>query len=63
MRTLKFAIVLLLNFHSKAQTNIQIILKTDKQIDSVDAFDLSQKENYSFPYKDTLTFNFNKTRY
>lgn len=60
MRTLKFAIVLLLNFHSKAQTNIQIILKTDKQIDSVDAFDLSQKENYSFPYKDTLTFNFNK---
>ncbi|MBY0479116.1 MAG: TlpA family protein disulfide reductase [Chitinophagaceae bacterium] len=61
MRPYKFLIALL-TFHLQVagQTNIQLVLTTDKQIDKVDAFDLSQKEIYSFSYKDTLSFQFKK---
>src|SRR5882672_1568870 len=62
MSPFKFIIALLaFHFQVAAQTNIQLILKTDRQIDKADAFDLSQKETYSFPYKDTLTLHFQKT--
>jgi Thioredoxin-like len=43
-----------------AQTNIKIILKTDLQIDSVDAFDVSFKEFHTFKFRDTLNMHFNK---
>lgn len=62
MGSLKFIVALLaIHFEVAAQTNIQLVLATDKQIDKVDVFDLSQKEIYSFPYKDTLSFHFKKT--
>jgi len=45
------------------QTVIQLVLKnsTAHKIDKVDAFDLSQKEIYDQPYRDTVVFNFKKT--
>lgn len=62
MRPCKFLIALLtFHFHVAGQTNIQLVLTTDKQIDKVDAFDLSQKEIYSSTYKDTLSFFFKKS--
>ena len=61
MKPYKFLIALL-TFHLQlaGQTNIRLVLTTDKQIDKVDAFDLSQKEIYSSSYKDTLSFLFKK---
>jgi peroxiredoxin len=48
---------------ASGQTTIQIIIKNAGQhkIDKVDAFDLSQKEQYDYRYKDTLVFHFRKT--
>ena len=61
MKPYKFLIVLFI-FHLKVagQTSIQLILTTDKQIDKIDVFDLSQKEIYSSSYNDTLSFKFKK---
>lgn len=62
MRPCKFILVFLtFHFQVAGQTNIQLIFKTDKPIDKVDVFDLSQKEIYSSPYNDTLFFHFKKT--
>jgi peroxiredoxin len=52
--------LLMLHFQIAAQTNIQIILKTDKVIDKVDVADISGIETHSSSYKDTLTFHFKK---
>lgn len=60
-RFVLLVIPLIFNFHLIAQTNIQLVLKTDKHIDSVDVFDESQLEFYTFPFNDTLNVHFNKT--
>ncbi len=52
---------LIFNFHLIAQTNIQLVLQTEKHIDSIDVFDESQVEFYTFPFNDTLNIHFNKT--
>jgi thiol-disulfide isomerase/thioredoxin len=46
-----------------AQTSIKVILKECnlKGVEQVMAFDLSQKESYEVPYKDTVEFHFNKS--
>lgn len=53
---------LFISFSVYAQTNIEFILKNSSlnQTDTVDAFDLSQKEVYNYDYKDTLQMHFNK---
>ncbi len=56
-----FVALLIFHIDILAQTNIRVILKTDKEIEKVDALDLSQKEIYSYPYSDTTTFQFKKT--
>lgn len=61
MRHFNLVIVILtLSFPVLGQTNIQLIFNTDKLIDKVDIFDLSQREFYSSAYKDTLSFHFKK---
>jgi peroxiredoxin len=52
--------LLIFHFQIAAQTNIQIILKTDKVIDKVDVDDISGIETHSSSYKDTLAFYFKK---
>ena len=44
-----------------AQTNIQLILKGNKQISKVYADDFSFKESLTSPYLDTINFNFQKS--
>lgn len=63
MRPLKFILAfLILSLKSYGQTNIQVIVKNigNHKIDKVDAFDLSQKEVFEVPYKDTINFVFTK---
>jgi hypothetical protein len=47
-------------FKTIAQTVITVILKSNIKIDSVSMMDISQREFYSMPYKDTVAFNFHK---
>ncbi|MEO6720074.1 MAG: TlpA disulfide reductase family protein [Ferruginibacter sp.] len=51
-------VLLVLNFQVTAQTKIQLFLKSDKQIEKIDASDFSFKEIYNSEYKDTLSFSF-----
>jgi len=63
MKVLKFLVAFMLISSSVyAQTDIEFILKNSAsyQLDSVDAFDLSQKEFYDYDYKDTINMRFNK---
>ncbi len=63
MTTLKLLIAFLfINYSVYAQTNIEFILKNPSsyKIDTVDAFDLSQKEFYNYDYNDTISMHFNK---
>jgi hypothetical protein len=61
MRLTKLIIIFLL-FHLKltAQTNIELIIKTNTKVDSIDAMDFSQKEFFKSQYKDTINFSFKK---
>src|SRR5436190_9431254 len=64
MTALKFLIAFLfVSFKVHGQTNIEFILSnsTQHQIDTVDAFDLSQKEFYRYGYRDTIHMHFTKT--
>jgi peroxiredoxin len=64
---MRFLIVIALlfsfGFPAAGQTVIQLVSKngTGHKIEKVDAFDLSQKEIYDQPYRDTLVFSFKKT--
>lgn len=61
MKYCKLLIALLVfNLDVIGQTTIRLVMNTDKKIDKVDVFDLSQQEFYSHPYKDTLSFQFKK---
>ncbi len=63
MTTLKFLIpFLFISFSVYAQTNIEFILKNSSsyKVDTVDAFDLSQKEFHNYDYKDTINMHFDK---
>ncbi|RFZ94339.1 TlpA family protein disulfide reductase [Mucilaginibacter conchicola] len=53
-------ILLMLPLSSIAQTTITTVIKSPIKIDSVSMDDVSTTEHYSFPFKDTLTFNFRK---
>lgn len=60
---LKFlTLFLFINFSVSAQTNIEFVLKNSSSypIDTVDAFDLSQKEFHTYNYKDTISIYFSK---
>jgi hypothetical protein len=60
---MKLNLIILFSFLTiglKAQTNVKIILATNKQVDSVMMTDVSQKEIYKLKYSDTLNFNFKK---
>ncbi|HVG15480.1 MAG TPA: hypothetical protein VM935_10985 [Chitinophagaceae bacterium] len=50
-------------FQASSQTTIQLVLTSagGHKPDKVDVFDLSQKEIYDRPYRDTLVFNFKKS--
>lgn len=61
MKYCKLLIALLaFDLHVNAQTTIRLVMNTDKKIDKVDVFDLSQQEIYSSKYKDTVSFQFKK---
>lgn len=61
MKYCKLLIALLVfNLHLIGQTTIKLIMNTDKKIDKIDVFDLSQQEIYSSNYKDTVSFQFKK---
>jgi hypothetical protein len=57
-----FTILVVLNSSLHAQTNIVFILKNAAahRIDTVEAFDLTQKEVYNYDFRDTLTMHFKK---
>ena len=61
---LKFLIIFLFaSISVYAQTDIEFILKNSSsyKIDTVDAFDLSQKEFHYYDYTDTINMHFNKS--
>lgn len=61
MKNLVFFITcMFLGITSSAQTNIRLIIKSNQKIDSVGIIDISQKEFYQCPFKDTIDFRFNK---
>ena len=63
MTDLKFLIAFLfISSSAYAQTNIEFVLKNSAsyKMDTVDAFDLSQKEFHDYVYKDTINMHFNK---
>jgi thiol-disulfide isomerase/thioredoxin len=61
MQRFTFIIILLIiSINLSAQTNIQIILKTNTPIDTIDISDLSQLEFYSFSFQN-VNAHFNKS--
>lgn len=62
MKTISLFFIALFASSLFAQTNIQIITRDllPRKIDKVEFFDLSQKEFYSFPYRDTINVTFFK---
>ncbi len=63
MTALKFLTAFLfISFSVYSQTNIEFILKNSAsyKVDTVDAFDLSQKEFHDYDYKDTINMHFDK---
>jgi thiol-disulfide isomerase/thioredoxin len=54
---------LIVTLKANAQTNIQLILKSDAPVSEINIMDISQRDIKSTSYKDTVNFNFSQINF